>query len=105
MKEWAEKFYLSSAWIKCRKAYYIYRFGICERCGRPGVIVHHKKYLTPGNINDPSITMNFNNLELLCRECHNKEHFRTSSLTRDGLKITPDGQLVQISTAADSGEV
>lgn len=40
----------------------------------PGEIVHHKRYITPKNINDPKVTLNFRNLELLCRDCHNKEH-------------------------------
>lgn len=75
MKEFAKKFYLSKAWRNTREAYYRFRCGICERCGAAGDIVHHKRYLTPSNIHDPSITLSFANLELLCQECHNKEHF------------------------------
>lgn len=40
------RLYKSKAWQKCRDAYYISRFGICERCGGPGVIVHHKIPIT-----------------------------------------------------------
>ena len=40
MKPWAEAFYKSSAWKQVREAYIIYKHGICERCGGPGVIVH-----------------------------------------------------------------
>ena len=69
------RLYKSKAWQKCRDAYYISRFGICERCGGPGVIVHHKIPITDKNIWDPNITLNFDNLELVCIECHNKEHF------------------------------
>jgi 5-methylcytosine-specific restriction enzyme A len=105
MKPWAEKFYLSDAWRRCRKAYFIKAFGVCERCGRPGKIVHHKVHLTPDNIDDQSITLNFNNLELLCQECHNNEHHRVYGSTRDGLCFTADGQLVQVSAAANNGEV
>lgn len=40
----------------------------------PGEIVHHKTPLTPENIHDERITLNPDNLELLCRECHEKAH-------------------------------
>ena len=40
----------------------------------PGEIVHHIVELTPGNIADPSITLNWDNLRLVCRECHANEH-------------------------------
>lgn len=69
------RLYKSKAWQKCRDAYYISKFGICERCGGAGIIVHHKIPITDENVNDPSITLNFENLELLCLDCHNKEHF------------------------------
>lgn len=42
-----------------------------------GEIVHHKNYITTSNIYEPEITINFNNLELLCLDCHNKEHIAT----------------------------
>jgi 5-methylcytosine-specific restriction endonuclease McrA len=53
--------------------------GLCERCLKkglivPGEIVHHKVYISPDNINDPAITLNPDNLELLCRDCHAEEH-------------------------------
>lgn len=47
---------------------------VCERCGRPAVICHHKKYLNDKNFMDPSISLSFDNLEALCQDCHNKEH-------------------------------
>ena len=78
-KEYAKAFYKSKRWEKCRAAYISYRGGLCERCYaqgivKAGVIVHHKKYITPENINDPMITTDFSNLELLCHECHDSEH-------------------------------
>ena len=76
MKEFAKGFYLSSNWRKCRDAYFKKQNGICERCGESGLIVHHKRRLTPTNINNPRITLSFDNLELLCQDCHNKEHGR-----------------------------
>ena len=79
MKPYAEKFYKSQAWMRTREIYAASRGGLCERClakGRytPGEIVHHKIYLTPENINDPSVTLSWENLELVCRECHAEEH-------------------------------
>lgn len=73
-KDFAKAFYLSKPWQRTRYAYYKYKCGLCERCGAAGDIVHHKKYLTPRNIHDPRITLDFANLELLCQDCHNKEH-------------------------------
>lgn len=93
-KEWAEKFYKSKAWQDCRHAYFIYRHGLCERCGRPGKIVHHKTYLTPSNINDPDITLNWNNLELVCQDCHNEEHHSTDAAAKE-LMFDDNGDLIK----------
>ena len=79
-REFAKEFYNSRAWKECRKAYTKSVGGCCERCERkgffgvPGEIVHHKKRLSEQNINNPMITLNFDNLELLCRNCHAEEH-------------------------------
>lgn len=79
MKEFAASFYKSKAWQHCRSAYAKSVGGLCEQClkrgmVRPGDIVHHKVKLTPDNINDPAVTLAWNNLELLCRDCHAKAH-------------------------------
>jgi 5-methylcytosine-specific restriction endonuclease McrA len=92
MKPWAKSFYKSKAWRQCRDAFFASRYGLCERCGKPGVIVHHKIKLTPSNINDPTVTLNWNNLELLCQDCHNKEH--GGSVTADGLEFDENGDLI-----------
>lgn len=79
MKEFAEWFYKSKTWQHCRREYAKSVRGLCERHlakGEitPGVIVHHKTGLTPKNIHDPSVTLNWDNLELLCRDCHAQAH-------------------------------
>lgn len=79
MREFAEHFYKSKAWQACRIGYVKSVGGLCEECLRngrytAGVIVHHKIHLTPENINRPEITMDWNNLELLCRNCHAQIH-------------------------------
>ena len=94
-KEYAESFYKSDAWERCRAAFIVSRFGICERCGRPGHVVHHKIYITPANINDPAITLSWDNLELLCQDCHNREH-HSGHAVREGLVFTADGELIEI---------
>ena len=79
MSEFAAEFYNSPQWRSCREAYRSKVGGLCERCLKKGLItpgdaVHHKKKLTPENLNDPEITLNFDNLELLCNQCHADEH-------------------------------
>ena len=65
-RDFAVRFYNSAAWARCRAAYALSVFGLCERCGEAGVEVHHKVYLTPENIDYPPITLGWDNLELLC---------------------------------------
>ena len=72
-------FYQSRSWRKCRAAFIKECGGLCTRCFRKGLIVpgeevHHKKKLTPENLTDPAITLNWDNLELLCKNCHLEEH-------------------------------
>lgn len=75
-----QAFYFSPAWRKARKSYISTQGGLCERCRAKGLIVtgrivHHKIHLTEENYKDPAIALNFDNFELLCQDCHNKEHF------------------------------
>ena len=69
-------FYKSTVWQVARQIKYQDQNGKCERCGRVGEEVHHKIRLTVDNVNDSNISLNQDNLELLCRDCHNKEHRR-----------------------------
>ena len=92
---WAEWFYLSKTWTDCRLAFLRSKFFICERCGAPATIVHHKEYLTPNNINDPNVTLNWSNLESLCQDCHNREHQSKHSATREDVMFDENGDLVK----------
>lgn len=79
MREFAADFYSSQAWKDCRKAYAKSVGGLCEVCLSKGLynageIVHHKVHLTPANIGDPNVTLSFNNLQLVCRDCHAAIH-------------------------------
>ena len=78
-KAFARTFYDSPAWKRTRRAYASSVGGLCERCLRSGrytagVIVHHKKPLTPENIQDPHVALDWSNLELVCRDCHAEIH-------------------------------
>ena len=41
----------------------------------PAKIIHHKEYVTDLNYEDDNIFFNIDNLESLCQDCHNNEHF------------------------------
>lgn len=96
MKLWAKSFYNSKAWKACRAAYIKSVHGLCERCGKPGKIVHHKVYLTPSNINDPSISLNHALLEYHCQDCHNGEHHGSGEdIVAEGLTFDMYGNLIE----------
>lgn len=74
-----DAFYHSKAW---RDLSYLLRLnsGKCQRCGRIADMkqlhAHHKVILTPLNVNDTSISLNPDNIEILCNSCHDEEHNR-----------------------------
>lgn len=79
MRDFARAFYSSGAWKRCRAAYAKSVGGLCEVCLRrglyqPGVIVHHKIFITPENVGQPDVVLNWDNLELVCRDCHAQLH-------------------------------
>ncbi|WP_461213859.1 HNH endonuclease signature motif containing protein [Lacticaseibacillus sp. GG6-2] len=98
-REISEPFYHSKAWRQCRAAYIDSVGGLCERCLKrgiikPGYIVHHKHYITKDNINDPNVTLNWDNLEYLCFDCHQQEHFEKVGVLRPDVQFDATGQLV-----------
>ena len=55
--------------------------GLCEICMSKGLIepatqVHHRMPITPENLNDPGITLSYDNLMALCERCHAEQHHR-----------------------------
>lgn len=99
-REFAIKFYNSKQWKKCREGYKQSVNGLCERCLKngkyvPGDEVHHKEYLTPENINDPYVTLSFENLELLCSSCHSKEHMSKYDVVREDVMFDENGDLIR----------
>ena len=96
MRSVDEKFYHSKLWKNCRNEYKKLH-PYCERCLKEGKlvptdIVHHKVHLNALNISDTSFTLNFDNLESLCKDCHNKEHFAKTLPKR--YKFDEKGQLI-----------
>ena len=97
-----ERFYASWKWRKCRKAYADSKGNLCERCLKRGKInpgtkkqpleTHHKIPLTDENINDPKITLCWDNFELLCKDCHEEERKRKERRW----KVGPDGKVFLI---------
>lgn len=92
MKAWAVRFYNSDDWKDTRETFLQSKDYICERCGEPAKIAHHKIWLTEKNINDVSITLCWDNLEALCQDCHNKEHHKKEKKMR--YRFDKDGNIL-----------
>lgn len=95
MKAWAVKFYNSKEWKQLRNAYFKSQHGICERCGKAGLEVHHKEWLTPKNISNPDVSLNWDKLELLCFDCHKEEHRTTKACMQEDVMMDDYGDIVQ----------
>jgi len=99
-KPYAKKFYNSKQWINCRASYISTVHGLCERCLEddkhvPGYIVDHVVEITPSNIDDVEITLNHDNLQYLCLNCHNTKHFGVDvEVVMEGLEFNSNGELV-----------
>lgn len=100
-KDFSRRFYNSQAWVKTAKAFKESKFGLCEKCGKVGEEVHHVIPLTPDNINNPDVSLNWNNLMLLCRSCHELIEEKAKA-TRDGICFNEYGQVVEIKNDIES---
>ena len=75
------KFYCSKAWRELSYNLKIARGGKCERTGEvftdlSQLIAHHKIELNELNVDDPRISLNPDNIEIISHIEHNKEHRR-----------------------------
>lgn len=102
-KDFAKKFYNSKEWKETRDAYFIANYGLCELCERPGEEVHHKKFLTPLNVNDSNITSNWDNLQLLCKRCHDAQHNKAYEMRR--IKKRKDSAIIKDVAFNDNGDL
>ncbi|MFB8328091.1 HNH endonuclease [Bacillus wiedmannii] len=96
-KEYAKKFYKSTAWVKCRESYIATTLdGMCEHCKEaPGYIVDHIVEITPEIIGNPDITLNHENLQYLCLPCHNTKTFGKAVLIREDVMFDENGDLIK----------
>lgn len=99
-KDYARSFYNGPEWRRTQAAYMASQGYVCERCGRPARIVHHRRYITPQNIHDPSVTLDWANLEALCQECHNNEHSQKQSTAI----FDSSGEMVGVKESAELEE-
>jgi len=88
-----QNFYSNELWRTFRMNLILERGSRCEHCGediiRPiDIIGHHKIELTPENVHDHMISLNPDMVELVCYDCHNKEHGRF------GYKVTKSVYIV-----------
>jgi 5-methylcytosine-specific restriction endonuclease McrA len=93
-RPFAEPFYKSKAWVKCRAAFLSSKHWECERCGVPATVAHHKQHLSPRNINDPSVSLSWDNLQALCADCHAAVHrkFKPMQFDANGDLIPPGSE-------------
>lgn len=86
-------FYNSRQWRQLSRAFLLSKNYICERCGAPAEIAHHRKYLNAANVADLQISLNPDNLEALCLACHNAEHFADGGAVANGLVFDENGNI------------
>ena len=79
-RTWQIKFYNSKLWIILRNRIRSTKRMRCDMCGRlihSKSIVDHIIEIDETNYQDESITLNEDNLQLLCLECHNTKTFQS----------------------------
>ena len=102
-------FYNSKAWKQVKNNVWLKQHLLCNRCHKPvyvdGLcdylpkekrrigIVHHKIYLNNENVLDDAIALDENNLEGICKECHELEHHQ-DQVTRSEYVFDEQGNLV-----------
>lgn len=105
-----KSFYNSKAWKSVKKAIWLKQKLLCNRCRKPvyvdGLseylpkeqrrtgIVHHKIYLDDTNVYDDNIALNEDNLEGICKECHELEHHQ-EQVTRKNYMFDEAGNLIK----------
>ncbi len=93
-------FYRSYKWRKTRSGFMATTDGLCENCKAEnkitvGRVVHHIIPLTLDNQETHDVAYCYNNFQLLCDECHERHHNRSSNGLLDGYEFTLDGDIVR----------
>ena len=76
-----KKFYASKEWRQLRDILIVERKMTCQKCGKHFIdtsqlIGHHIIELNEDNVYNADISLNKDNIEVICYDCHNKEHRR-----------------------------
>jgi 5-methylcytosine-specific restriction endonuclease McrA len=78
-RAWQKQFYNSLRWTRLRDEVRVDGRMRCACCGhliRGKSIVDHISEITPDNYDDENVTLNRDNLQLLCLACHNSKATR-----------------------------
>jgi predicted kinase len=113
-------FYRSDDWKQCKAQVLHQRIktdGViyCEHCGKPivkgfnpdknnnggAIVFHHKIYLNNFNINDASVSINPDNIQIVHWNCHNEIHQRFGF---SGTNNIPEKKVYLITGASCSGK-
>lgn len=83
-------FYCSVKWRRFRSMIIAERGPVCAKCGKIMVNpldceLDHIKELTPENVNDTKISLNPDNVQILCHACHDKKHGRFGKKAEQGI--------------------
>jgi len=76
-----KSFYASEAWVNFRLGLISERGTTCQACGKRiakarEITAHHKIELAPENVRDTQVSLNPDNVDLVCFDCHNNMHRR-----------------------------
>ena len=113
-------FYRGEDWKQCKDQVLQQRLKddgsiICEHCGKPiikgfnpaannnsgAIVFHHKIYLNNLNVNDASISINPDNIQIVHWSCHNEIHQRFGF---SGTNNIPEKKVYLITGASCSGK-
>ena len=113
-----DSFYRSKQWQKLIEVIKLDRvndFGqiICEHCHRPIVdkydcIAHHTVFLTEDNVNDSTISLNPDLIQLVHHSCHNRIHHKLGYTKREIYLVygSPlSGKSTYVSSVAEPGDL
>ena len=95
-KTWAVAFYNSKQWKTARRMALRRDLYCCQLCGARAEEVHHIIELSPYNISDVSVTLNIDNLQSLCHDCHTKITLGGKGDVPDGMVFDSEGYVVEI---------
>lgn len=87
-----KSFYASEKWQRLRASIIAERGPRCQEChrviGNPiDCTLHHIKELTPENVNDVMISLNPENILIVCHDCHDQIHHRFGHQPEHGVYI------------------